>query len=110
MGAHTLKPLITVEQLGTYETAVRYQMYHALALLFLAAFAERWEQKLVRYAFHFVVSGILLFSGSLYLLSLHTLFGIENYKWLGPITPFGGLCFIIGWIFIFMSALKSSTH
>ena len=108
MGAHGVKALIHPEQLETYETAVRYQLYHAFALLFLAAFAEKLHAKYIKYSFISFVLGIFFFSGSLYLLSLRTILAIENYKWLGPITPFGGLCFMIGWVSFFVAALNPS--
>ena len=107
MGAHALKPLLQTEQLQTFETAVRYQMYHAFALLFLAALEDKLNPKFVRWAFYTFLLGVFLFSGSLYLLSIHSLIGLENYKWLGPITPLGGLCFILGWGFMLQAALKS---
>ncbi len=107
MGAHALKPLLSAEQLISYETGVRYQLYHALALLLLVALGEKIELKMRNYASRAFLLGTILFSGSIYLLSLHTLIGIENYKWLGPITPMGGLCFIIGWVCIVIAAIRS---
>lgn len=106
LGAHALKPLITPEQLSSYETAVRYQMYHALALLLLAAFADKLNPRNFNFSYYAFVMGCVFFSGSIYLLSLHDLLGLENYKWLGPITPLGGLCFIIGWLSIVFGAIK----
>ncbi len=110
-GAHGLQQLatdgkISADQIKTFETAVRYQMYHALALLILPALAGLSDKKYSRYAANCFIWGILLFSGSLYIYSLSSwLFGSE-IKWLGAITPFGGLSFIAGWIFIFISVLK----
>ena len=108
MGAHALKPLLLPEQLITYETAARYQMYHALALLMLSALSDKLNAKFISYAWRFFVAGIILFSGSLYLIATHSLLGFENYLWLGPITPLGGLCFILGWICVMLSAIKST--
>lgn len=107
LGAHGLKPLITPEQLTSYETGVRYQVYHAFALLLLAAFDTKLKPKFRNLASWAFILGIGLFSGSIYLLALHDLIGLTNYKWLGPITPLGGLCFIAGWIFVGIGALKS---
>lgn len=110
-GAHGLQQLagqgkITPDQIKTFETAVRYQMYHALALLIMPALAQLLNPKYSRYAANCFISGILVFSGSLYLYSLSSwIFGTE-LKWLGAITPLGGLLFITGWIFLFISALK----
>lgn len=105
-GAHALKALISPEQLVSYETGVRYQFYHAIGILVLAGFSDKLNPNYLAYSFSAFVLGIALFSGSLYLLSLRTLLGIENYKWLGPITPLGGLSFIIGWFLLFVSVLK----
>lgn len=103
MGAHALKPRILPEQLTSFETAVRYQFYHGLSILLLAALSSKLNSKWMNYAFRFFCAGIVLFSGSIYLLSLHDLIGLINYKWLGPITPIGGLCFIIAWIFVLIA-------
>lgn len=112
-GAHGLQQIaeqgnMTAEQLKTFETAVRYQMYHALALFCLPAINGILNSKFTGYAASCFGSGILLFSGSLYLYSLSTwLFGSE-IKWFGAITPLGGLLFIAGWICVFISAMKRS--
>jgi uncharacterized membrane protein YgdD (TMEM256/DUF423 family) len=96
-GAHGLKPLLSVEMLAVFETAVRYQLYHALALLLAGllleqgAEADRKRRTLLRLAGRLFLAGILLFSGSLYCLAL------SGIRWLGAITPIGGLCFIAGW-------------
>lgn len=90
-GAHGLKSVLSVQQLGTFEIGVRYQMYHGLALLMLPALANYIEGNWAnRVAFCFVV-GCVLFSGSLYALA------VTSVKWFGPITPLGGTFFIIGW-------------
>jgi uncharacterized membrane protein YgdD (TMEM256/DUF423 family) len=92
-GAHGLKERLTSDALSTYETAVRYQMYHALALLAVAYAAQRWpSSNLVTIAGWLFVAGIVLFSGSLYLLS------ITDVRWLGAIAPLGGAAFIAGWL------------
>lgn len=98
-GAHGLKNILTPDLLGVYETAVRYQMYHALAILILAALPMLNNQKknIIGWCFTF---GIILFSGSLYFLALT---GIKN---LGIITPLGGIAFLIGWCIFFLAALK----
>ena len=97
-GAHGLKSLLTSQQLNTFEIGVRYQMYHALALLILPALSitSTWGN---RVAFCFVV-GTVLFSGSLYALS------ISGIKWFGPITPLGGLFFIVGWGLLVIGLIK----
>ena len=101
-GAHALKARLTPELLATFETGVRYQMYHALALLGAAAAIARWPaSNLPSVAGWLFVAGTLLFSGSLYLLC------ITHKRWLGAVTPFGGLAFIAGWVCLALAALGS---
>ena len=91
-GAHGLKDRLSVDQLGVYEVGVRYQMYHALGLLAVAWAVSHWQgEASMRAAGWLMLIGTLLFSGSLYALA----FG--GPKWLGMITPIGGLAFVIGW-------------
>jgi uncharacterized membrane protein YgdD (TMEM256/DUF423 family) len=90
-GAHGLEGRLTVERLATFETAARYQMYHALALLAVAWAATRWPGTPVSAAGWLFVLGTVLFSGSLYILS------VTGIRWLGAITPLGGLAFLAGW-------------
>lgn len=111
-GAHTLKPLLSSEQLLSYETAVRYQMYHSLAALIVLSFYGRLNKKQVVRITQLFYLGILLFSGSIYLLACRDLLGISNYRWLGPITPIGGIIFMAGWIYLIFafSKMKSETE
>jgi len=97
-GAHGLKHRLDPEQLQAFETGVRYQMFHTLALLAVVWLGSRFQHVSLAFAGYAFVAGMLLFSGSLYLLSCKSLLGIESWKWLGPVTPLGGLCFILGWI------------
>lgn len=103
-GAHVLKKLITVEQLETWHTAVQYHFYHTLALLFLSTFA-RFKNNLINISSYCFVLGIVFFSGSLYLISLKDVFEL-NTKFIGPITPIGGLFFILGWLGLLLAAIK----
>lgn len=103
-GAHGLEGKISEYHLGTWKTANEYQFYHTFALLFLSTFSRAKSQS-IRISFIAFTIGIVLFSGSLYLLSIKTLLGID-IPLLGPITPIGGLCFIIGWIGLFVAAVK----
>ncbi|MEL6472063.1 MAG: DUF423 domain-containing protein [Cyanobacteria bacterium J06623_4] len=92
-GAHALKGKLSESALGSFETGVRYQMYHAIALLLVALLITQYPQvKGFGIAGWGFVVGVVLFSGSLYGLSL------ANIKALGPVTPLGGLAFIIGWL------------
>lgn len=98
-GAHTLETRVTAERLAVFETGVRYQMYHAIALLFLAWAAQQWPTWQITVAGYLFIAGMIIFSGSLYLLV------ITDTPWLGAITPIGGLSFIVGWILLFWAAL-----
>ncbi len=115
MGAHYLKQqleagLITLTNLQTFETAVKYQIYHTIALLLVALLAEKFHAKRLQKAGVCFMIGIVLFSGSLYLLSTASLFGIGNLRWLGPITPIGGLFFIAGWILMGLSGINEKSE
>jgi len=90
-GAHALRARLPPDLLAVFETGARYQMYHALALLAVAWGATRWPGVPVRAAGWLFIGGTLLFSGSLYLLAL------TGTRWLGAITPIGGLLFLAGW-------------
>ena len=93
-GAHSLKASLTEKSLATFQTGVQYQFMHSLALILVGilmlSLSEESNKRLNRSGWFFAV-GILLFSGSLYSLAL------GGPRWLGPVTPLGGLCFIIGW-------------
>ncbi len=99
--AHALEDRLSPDDLDTWQTAARYHIYHALALLAVAWAAERWGGGLVTAAGWLFVVGILLFSGSLYALS------ISGVRALGAITPLGGLCFIIGWALLALAAIRA---
>ena len=90
-GAHPLKDQLTPEMLDIFEVAVRYQMYHSIGLIVVAWAISQWRNSLTNAAGWCFVAGILIFSGSLYILSL------TEIRWLGAITPIGGLAFIAGW-------------
>lgn len=103
-GAHGLQGKVSDDQLDNWKTAVNYQFYHTLALLFLATFS-RARNSLITFAYFGFTIGILLFSGSLYLLSTRAITGISA-AFLGPITPIGGLCFILGWLGLFLATMR----
>lgn len=103
-GAHALKKVLTVDELTSFETGVRYQMYHALFLLFVgttALVSEKSKETL----FYLVLSGIVFFSGSIYLLATRSITGV-NFKFLGPVTPLGGLLLISAWVLLFVHILN----
>jgi uncharacterized membrane protein YgdD (TMEM256/DUF423 family) len=106
-GAHKLKAVLPADQLTVFETAVRYQFLHTFALLAVAILLSNGENKFLKKAAYAFITGIILFSGSLYLLSIRSLLGAEM-RWLGPVTPLGGLFFMTGWLMLFLFALKKN--
>ena len=101
-GAHALKMVLTVDMLAVYKTAVTYQMWHALGLGLIALLRHHHPQSnLIKYAGWLMFAGIILFSGSLYALSL------SGLKWLGMITPLGGVCFLSAWLLLIIFSLQS---
>ena len=103
-GAHALKAQLDPDSLDSFRTGVRYQMWHALVLLFVSVNSEK--MKIMNIAPILFSVGIVLFSGSIYILSCKTVLGLDNVSWLGPITPLGGLLIIAGWGSLLMSGLK----
>ncbi|MBI4535047.1 MAG: DUF423 domain-containing protein [Ignavibacteriae bacterium] len=104
-GAHGLKDVLSAEMLDVFETAVRYQMYHAFGLMAVAWAAHNFASTgspLARLAGMCFVFGTVVFSGSLYAMSL------TNLRWLGALTPLGGIAFIAGWFFLAASVWKKT--
>jgi len=97
-GAHKLKTLVAETVVNTYETAIKYQFYHVIALLITGILYGTYTNKLIKTAGVFFILGIIFFSGSLYLLTYKEALVLPGLKWVGPITPVGGLFFMIGWI------------
>lgn len=106
-GAHAFKEVLTVEQLVSFETGVRYQMYHALFLLFIAT-TSLLSDRQKKTIFTVTLIGLLFFSGSIYLLATQSLSGID-FKFLGPVTPIGGLFLISAWLLTPIYALRQKT-
>jgi uncharacterized membrane protein YgdD (TMEM256/DUF423 family) len=108
-GAHGLKKIVSPEMLVVYQTGVQYQFIHSLALLALAILllvpAAESVKGLVKWSAHLMMLGIVLFSGSLYTMTFMSAGG-GFPAWLGPITPIGGLAFIMGWILLMVAAFK----
>ena len=100
-GAHGLRARLSPEMLAVFETGVRYHLIHGLAVLAVAWAASRWTSALINAAGWLFVAGILIFSGSLYVLS------ISGVRWLGAVTPIGGLCFTIGWLVLAIGAMRA---
>lgn len=105
--AHGLKPLLSLKEVNNFETGVKYQFYHAFALIVLGLLSAPFPkgERFFKIAGFLFFIGILLFSGSLYLLSTQSIFNI-SIPFLGPITPVGGLFLIFGWLFTALGVLK----
>jgi len=106
-GAHALKKVLSLEQLNTFETGVKYQMYNALFLLFVGL-SQSISEKTKKIIFYVITSGLLLFSGSIYLLATNNLTAFD-FKQIGFITPIGGLLLIIGWFWLFIDFYKKKS-
>lgn len=105
-GAHALKDLLNESQHAIFDKAVQYQMFHSLAILATAFLYNRYPNKIFyRSGLAFII-GIFCFSGSLYILSCKDLIGLESTKVIGPVTPIGGIFFLVGWAMMLAGALK----
>lgn len=105
-GAHSLKNVLSADALEIWAKGVEYQFYHTFALLFLSRFATNGKDKLTNWSYIFFTLGIVFFSGSLYLLATREVLNLAFVSAIGPITPLGGLCFILGWLLLFIAASK----
>ena len=99
-GAHGLKPKVTVDTLSSFETAARYQIYHALALILVGVLATTVSSPLLAWSGRLFATGVVLFSGSIYLMVFT---GVTS---LGVVTPFGGLCLLAGWAALAVAAYR----
>lgn len=106
-GAHALKRVLSMEELSTFETGVRYQMYHALFLLFIGVIQEI-SQKAKKTMYYLVIFGVLFFSGSLYLLATNNLTSFD-FKIIGFVTPIGGLLLIVAWSVLLVNIIKKKS-
>ena len=106
-GSHILSELLEPKLFNTYEIGVRYQFLHAITLFALGIFFYYRRNKLMVYAGYALLAGVVLFSGSLYLLSLEFLFNIPS-AYLGPITPIGGIVLMVGWMLLYFSTYQDN--
>lgn len=104
--AHGLKQHISDYAVNIFETGVRYQFYHVFALLAAGMLYKEFHNKFMIWAGYLFIAGIILFSGSLYVLTYYKAAVIPGHDWIGAITPLGGLCFIAGWMCLFFGAFK----
>jgi len=104
-GAHALKEHLTLEKLNTFEVGVRYQVYHGLAFLILGLSADKVQFSL-KLPIRLIFTGVILFSGSIYFLAIQEMLGV-SLKFLGPITPLGGLLMITGWLLFMVKIIRS---
>ncbi len=100
--AHSLKGSVSDYAFDIFETAVRYQFYHVFALLIVGILYKEFPNKFLKWSGRLFIIGIFLFCGSLYFLAYIKAAVLPGYNWVGAITPFGGLCFIIGWMCVFI--------
>ena len=105
-GAHGLKSKIPEDALEIFETSVRYQFYHVFALLAVGMLTQYFSGNFIMWSGRLFIAGIILFCGSLYLLTYFKGIGNQQMNWLGAVTPFGGLCFIAGWILLAIAIIK----
>jgi uncharacterized membrane protein YgdD (TMEM256/DUF423 family) len=105
-GAHSLKSIVTPAALVTFETGVRYQFYHTFALLFTAILYEKFHSRWLIWSGNSFIIGIILFCGSLYMLTALNATGTVGLRGIGIITPFGGLFFILGWLMLMWGCIK----
>jgi uncharacterized membrane protein YgdD (TMEM256/DUF423 family) len=103
-GAHALKKVLSLEELNTFETGVKYQMYHALFLLFIGT-TNLIDEKIKKIILGLVIIGVIFFSGSIYLLATNSLTAFD-FKVIGFVTPIGGLLLILAWLGLFLNVLK----
>jgi uncharacterized membrane protein YgdD (TMEM256/DUF423 family) len=101
-GAHALRTRLTPDLLAVFETGVRYQMYHAFAVFAAVWACARWPQRVFGVAGVLFLAGIVVFSGSLYVLAL------TGERWLGAVTPLGGLAFLAGWLMLAIGAWRAA--
>lgn len=107
-GAHALKRVVPEAVVNIFETGVRYQFYHVFALLLAGILYNNFSGKWMLWAGNLFIIGIILFSGSLYLLTWLKASGKTGLDWAGIITPFGGLAFIAGWVCMFIGLYKTT--
>ncbi|MDZ4666395.1 MAG: DUF423 domain-containing protein [bacterium] len=105
-GTHVLKEFIGESELNTFDIGVRYQMIHALAIIVLSLGHRKFDESKLDIALGLFVTGIVIFSGSLYMLATRNIWGNDSFRIIGAITPLGGIAFISGWLLLFFKGFK----
>ena len=108
--AHALKETVSDYAVNIFETAVRYQFYHVVALLAAGILYKDFKNKFIQWAGILFITGIIFFCGSLYALTYIKAAVMPGFNWVGAITPIGGLCFILGWLFLFIGVSKRNSN
>lgn len=104
--AHSLKQHVSDYAVSIFETSVRYQFYHVFALIATGVIYKHFPGKLIQWSGNLFIAGIILFCGSLYILTYIKAAVMPGYEWIGIVTPVGGLCFIAGWLCLFFGVFK----
>jgi uncharacterized membrane protein YgdD (TMEM256/DUF423 family) len=107
-GAHGLKKIVPAETVATFQTGVQYQVYHVLALLGIAVIYQQYPNRFIKWAGFSFITGVILFSGSLYLLTILKATETVGLNGIGIVTPFGGLFFIAGWLLLLVGVSKKT--
>ena len=105
-GAHALREMVDEKAIQTWQTAVHYHFYHLFAIALVGILLKQGEIVWYKRAGYFFIAGIIIFSGSLYTMTLLKAAGVTSVNWLGAITPIGGICFIAGWLLLLFGARK----
>jgi uncharacterized membrane protein YgdD (TMEM256/DUF423 family) len=101
-GAHALRELVDEKAIQTWQTAVQYHFYHLFAIVIVAILLKQGTNVWYKRAGYLFITGIIIFSGSLYIMILLKATGSTSVNWLGAVTPIGGVCFIAGWFFLLL--------
>jgi uncharacterized membrane protein YgdD (TMEM256/DUF423 family) len=107
-GAHGLKKVVDEQSVEVFKTGVQYQFYHALALILTSILSIHFSSQQIKWAGNLFIGGIILFSGSLYAITAFKTMELTVPKFIGPITPVGGLLFIAGWISLLIAVIKKN--
>ncbi len=109
-GAHRLKDLVSAESVAVFDTGARYMIYHSIAIIIAGILYQYFSNRSVVYAGYSFVAGIVLFSGSLYLMTFFKAQGVVGISGIGIITPIGGLLFLLGWLLLLIGTFKKSAN